>query len=116
MANRVKIVEAASRTSDFARTWSQRCHQVARPGYLPESLPGLQEIDDITREANRMLSSLSRIREVVIAQHTALSEQRARAFHGDYCDADYAAMQDDFKGGFAMGDAKKTRRGVSRVC
>lgn len=60
------------------------------------------------------MENLTRLREVIIAQQTALSEQRARLARGSHLEDDYRGLSDDYKGGgFAGGDSKK-RRGVSR--
>ena len=76
---------------------------------MSDSLPSLQEVDDMMRHSHRVMDSLTHVRDVVVMQQTALSEQRARAARDD----DYRGLHDDFKaGGFAGGDAKK-RRGVS---
>lgn len=72
----------------------------------------MQELDDMIRQQHRMLDNLTRLREAVIVQQTALSEQRARAARG-HMEEEYHGMNDEYKtGGFAGGDAKK-RRGVS---
>ena len=57
------------------------------------------------------MDALAKIRDVAIAQQTALSEQRARAARGDHMMTDYAGLHDDYKN-YTGGDAKK-RRGVS---
>jgi hypothetical protein len=52
------------------------------------------------------------MREVTVAQQTALSEHRARMARGNQLEEDYNGISDEYKGGgFAGGDAKK-RRGV----
>lgn len=71
------------------------------------------EVDEALRQSSRIIANLSQIKEAVIAQQSALAEQRARVVKGDYYEDDYAGLHDDYKGssGFAGGDAKK-RRGV----
>lgn len=70
-------------------------------------------MDDILRQSHRIYENLTHLREVVIAQQNALSEQRARLAPGTHPEDDYHDLSDDYKtGGFAGGDAKK-RRGVS---
>ena len=66
------------------------------------------------RQSHRVMEELTRVREVVIAQQHALSEQRARAVCGDPCGDDYSSMNEEYKVGgiYASSDAKK-RRGVS---
>ena len=65
--------------------------------------------------SHKILDNLTHMREAVIAQQTALSEQRARMVRGSQMESDYNGMSEDYKGGgFAGGDAKK-RRGVSYI-
>ncbi|KIV94645.1 hypothetical protein PV10_02392 [Exophiala mesophila] len=105
-----EIFEASSRTSDFSRIWSQRYHSNNHPGFFQESLPGLHEIDDMLRQSHRIFENLTHLREVVVAQQTAMSEQRARLARGGPMDEDYHGLSDDYKnGGFSAGDAKKRR-------
>ena len=101
-------------TENFAREWRDRSHQVNRTGYFPEALPNLMEIEDMMRHSNRITEGFSQIREVVIAQQNALSEQRARVSREDQAMSDYGMLNDDYKN-YTGGDAKK-RRGVSRIC
>lgn len=109
-----EIIESSARTLDFSRVWSQRSYQGPRNSIYNESLPGLIEVEEMMGHSERVLQSLGRIREVVIAQQHALSEQRIRAAHGSYMNDEYSSMDADYRGsgGFAGGDAKK-RRGVS---
>lgn len=65
------------------------------------------------QHAQRVMENLTRVREVIIVQQTALSEHRARVARGNQLEAEYNGIPDEYKGGgFAGGDAKK-RRGVS---
>lgn len=67
------------------------------------------------QHSHRVMENLTRMREVVIVQQTALSEHRARLAQGSQLDVEYNGIPDEYKGGgFAGGDAKK-RRGVSIV-
>lgn len=71
----------------------------------------MHEIDDMMRHSHRVLENLTHLREMV-AQQSALSEQRARMAQSNQMDDSYNGVPDDYKeGGFAGGDAKK-RRGV----
>lgn len=64
------------------------------------------------RQSHRIFENLTHLREVVIAQQTALSEQRARLARGNHMEDDYHNLSDEYKGaGFTGSDAKK-RRGV----
>lgn len=65
------------------------------------------------RQSHRIYENLTHLREVVVAQQTALSEHRARVARGGPMDEDYHSLSDEYKnGGFSASDAKK-RRGVS---
>jgi hypothetical protein len=97
---------------DFARIWTQRYQQGSRAGYFTESLPGLPELDDIIRQSHRIFENLSYMREVVIAQQNALSEQRARLARGSQMDDEYHALSDEYKNGSYAGVDAKKRRGV----
>ena len=67
-------------------------------------------MDDILRQSHRIFENLSYLREVVIAQQNAMSEQRARLARGSQVDEEYHSMSDDYKGlGYTGGDAKKRR-------
>ena len=106
-----QIRDASVRFYDSSQNWSQRYHQGNRSGFFQDSLPGLHEIDEMIRQSQFMMESLSRVREVVVQQQNALSEHRARFARGP-AEEDYPGMSDDYKtSGFAGGDAKK-RRGV----
>jgi len=64
------------------------------------------------RQSHRIYENLSHLRQVVVAQQTALSEQRARLARGSHMEDDYHNLSDEYKGaGYAGSDAKK-RRGV----
>ena len=68
------------------------------------------------RQQERVLTSMARIREVIIAQQAALAEQRSHEYNhkpGSEMDDDGSMYQEkpDGSGGFAGSDTKK-RRGV----
>lgn len=100
---------------DFSRQYGARLHQTQRSGPLPGTLPAVQEIDDIMAKTRHTLDSLTRMREVLIAQQAAyfqqVQEQRFKA--EDEHKRHESSAQDDGKiGGFAGAESKK-RRGVS---
>lgn len=109
-----EIIDSSARLLDFSRVWSQRSYQGPRNGIYNEGLPGVNEIEEMMGYSERAHQNLGRIREVVIAQQHALSEQRIRAARGSYVNDEYGSMDGDYRGsgGFSGGDAKK-RRGVS---
>ncbi|KAK5049402.1 hypothetical protein LTR84_004331 [Exophiala bonariae] len=106
-----EISEASARTLDFSRIWGQRYQQSNRNGYFQDSLPGLHEIDDMLRQSHRIYENLTHLREVVIAQQNALSEQRARLARGNHMDEDYHNLSDEYKGSAFGGNDAKKRRG-----
>lgn len=65
------------------------------------------------RQSHRVMENLNRIRDVVIAQQTALSEQRARLARGSHMEEEYATLPDEYKNGAFAGADTKKRRGVS---
>jgi GATA zinc finger len=113
------MAEGCGRGLDFARHFGSRAHQNHRSGPTLASLPSLQECDDMIKRNERVLTSLARIREFVVAQQHA-EQQRSRdeppvskhpPEYGD--DASIPPDKADrTAGGFAGADAKK-RRGVS---
>jgi hypothetical protein len=109
------IIDSSTRTLDFSRVWSQRSYSSPRSSIYNESLPGVIEVEEMMQHSERVLYSLSKIKEVVLAQQHALSEQRLRAAaRGPYMNDEFGSMDADYRssGGYAGGDAKK-RRGVS---
>ncbi|KAK5307019.1 hypothetical protein LTR99_002711 [Exophiala xenobiotica] len=104
-----EINEASARTLDFARTWAQRFHHGSRSGYFHEALPSLSEMDDVLRHSHHIFENLTHLRELVIAQQTALSEHRARQAE------EYHGLSDGYRNQGLVDrgerDAKKQRRG-----
>lgn len=103
--------------TDFARRYSDRLHQTARSGPTPSTLPSIVEIEDMMAKSRLQLDSLSKIREVVIAQQVAYDQQAAeqrqqqqKAFAEPLMPA-HPHPQDleDAKAGFAGSDPKKRR-------
>ncbi|KAL9111810.1 MAG: hypothetical protein Q9227_003869 [Pyrenula ochraceoflavens] len=81
-----------------------------RSGLRFESMPSVQEVDDMLRFSGRVSEALTHMREIVITQQNLIAEQQARAFKGEAYDDELNGFHDDFKGGgFAGGDAKKRR-------
>ncbi|EXJ79244.1 hypothetical protein A1O3_08745 [Capronia epimyces CBS 606.96] len=106
-----EISEACARTLDFSRTWALRFHQGTRVGYFHESLPALPEVDDVLRQSHRILENVTHLRELVIAQQTALSEQRARQTTRNHPEDEYAVHSEEYRGGGFPGPEAKKRRG-----
>jgi hypothetical protein len=98
---------------DFARIWAQRYQAGGHAGQYYETLPGLHEVDDIIRQSGRIVENLNYVRDVVIAQQNALSEQRARLARGPQLEEERHPLADEYRSGgaYTAADAKK-RRGV----
>lgn len=85
----------------------------------PQSMPRLEEVDDMLKQSERIQMSLQRMRDVVFNHHQASiveppQDPRYRSMNG--YDPDSASNYgDDSKanGGFANGDNKTRKRGVS---
>ncbi|KAI9694836.1 MAG: hypothetical protein M1822_000452 [Bathelium mastoideum] len=111
-----EIADNSAILQDFARTYQQRSHQTQRSGPVPGSLPDIPMIEEMQRRSAKFNEALARIKDVVIAQQTALAQQaQARQPYdtNEYEHGDPNGISDDMKGqGFAGGDSKK-RRGVS---
>ena len=112
------MAEGCGRGLEFARHFGARAHQTQRSGPTLASLPTSQECEEMMKRQERVLMSISRIRDVVIAQQQALAEQRSREdaaskpvpdFVEDSSTASDKAERSG--GGFAGSDPKK-RRGV----
>lgn len=99
---------------DFARRYGNSMHQSARSGTSISNLPGIVEIEDMIHKSRIQLDSLSKIREVVLAQQAAYEQQMADQRHKAFAEPPppSAAPRDDdedIKGGFAGSETKKRR-------
>lgn len=114
-ANFTQIAECSGRTLEFTNLYGSRAHQTQRSGPIPGSLPSLPECDEMMGFQKRVLDSMQRIKEVIIAQQHALAEQRNYEKYRppSEADEDGASFHDksEGSGGFAGADPKK-RRGV----
>ena len=101
---------------DFASNYGIRAHQTQRSGATIENLPRIDECDEMIARQTRVLDSVNRIRDVIIAKTLADAEQQNQERRNkaslEY-DDDSSSFQDkmDGSGGFAGSDPKK-RRGV----
>ncbi|MCJ1317051.1 hypothetical protein MMC15_002372 [Xylographa vitiligo] len=110
-----EIAEGSGRALDFSRIFGNRAHTNQRSGPLPGSLPTLVECDEMIKRQERVLESMTRIREVIVTQQAALAEQRSREeaskVPSDFGeDGNGYSEKSEGGGGFA-GDAAKKRRG-----
>ncbi|KAL8694777.1 MAG: hypothetical protein Q9218_000623 [Villophora microphyllina] len=111
-----EIAEGSGRALDFSRHYGSRAHQTQRSGPIPGSIPTLAECDEMLNYQKRVLDSMQRIKEIILAQQQALAEQRNYESHykpSSEADEDGTSFNDKLEGsgGFAGADAKK-RRGV----
>ncbi|KAL8989288.1 MAG: hypothetical protein Q9177_001798, partial [Variospora cf. flavescens] len=111
-----EIAEGSGRALDFCKHYGSRAHQTQRSGPVPGSMPTLAECDDLMGYQKRVLDSMQRIKEVIVAQQHALAEQKN--YENSYKpsaepDDDGGSYHDKTEGGggFAGAEAKK-RRGV----
>ena len=111
------MAEGAGRITDFSKIYRQRAHETQRFGMTPQSMPRLEEVDDMLKHGERVQISLQRMREVVFNHQASMVEPpqdpRYSRINGYEHDVQ-SNYSDDAKGagGFAGPDAKK-RRGVS---
>lgn len=85
----------------------------------PQSMPRLEEVDDMLKQSERIAMSLQRMRDVVFNHHQANIVEPQREAHyrpvNGYDHDSSSNYGDDTKGGggFAGGDSKTRKRGVS---
>ncbi|KAL8734628.1 MAG: hypothetical protein Q9181_003128 [Wetmoreana brouardii] len=109
-----EIAEGSGRALEFSRHYGTRAHQTQRSGPIPGSMPSLAECDEMMNYQKRVLDSMQRIKEVIIAQQHALAEQRNyehRYKPSSEADDDGVSLHDKIEGsgGFAGPDTKKRR-------
>lgn len=113
------MADGSGHIAEFSKAYRQRAHENQRIGMTPQSMPRLEEVDDMLKQSERISMSLQRMRDVVFTHHQASmiepSQDRYRSMNG--YDADTASNYgDDSKsnGGFANGDSKIRKRGVRK--
>ena len=96
---------------DFSRRYGDRMHQNARSGPSISSLPSMIEVEDMINKGRIQLESLSKIREVILAQQAAYEQQVAEQRHKSYSEQSQPPPEHlaEGKDGFAGPDAKKRR-------
>jgi glutamate--cysteine ligase catalytic subunit len=111
------VADGSGRISEFSKVYRQRAHENQRIGMTPQSMPRLEEVDDMLKQGERIQTSLQRMRDVVINHHQANiveppQDPRYRPMNG-YDDNTSNYGDDPKSGGFAGGDSKTRKRGVS---
>src|SRR3954451_1546687 len=114
------MAEGAGRITDFSKNYRQRAHENQRIGMTPNSMPRLDEVDEMLKQSEKIQLSLQRMRDVVFNhQQVNIVEQaqdpRYRQMNGYEHDGQNNYHEDPKgNGGFAGSDPKK-RRGVSEA-
>jgi glutamate--cysteine ligase catalytic subunit len=113
------MADGSGRIAEFSKTYRQRAYENQRIGMNPQSMPRLEEVDDMLKQSERIQMSLQRMRDVVFNHHQASiveppQDSRYRPVNG-YDHDSSSNYGDDGKGGggFAGGDSKTRKRGVS---
>ncbi|KAJ6269285.1 glutamate-cysteine ligase-domain-containing protein [Bipolaris maydis] len=111
-----EMADGSGRIAEFSKIYRQRAHDNQRIGMTPQSMPRLEEVDEMLKQSERIQMSLQRMRDVVFNHHQASlveapQDPRYRPMNG-YDDGG-GGYGDDNKGmgGFTGGDNKTRKRG-----
>jgi glutamate--cysteine ligase catalytic subunit len=114
-----QMADGSGRIAEFSKIYRQRAHDNQRIGMTPQSMPRLEEVDDMLKQSERISMSLQRMRDVVFNHHQASiveppQDPRYRPMNG-YDHDSSSNYGDDGKGaaGFGGSDSKTRKRGVS---
>lgn len=116
------MADGCGRISEFSKVYRQRAHENQRIGMTPQSIPRLEDIDDMIKQGERVQISLQRMRDVVFNHQQATMAEPVRDAHyrraNGYDHETSSTYGDDTKGngGFAGADNKTRKRGVSFPC
>jgi glutamate--cysteine ligase catalytic subunit len=110
-----EMAEGAGRVMDFSKIYGQKAHDNSRIGLTPNSMPRLEEVDEMVKQGEKIQLSLQRMRDVVFNHQQAnIAEQkqdpRYRPING-YEHESPNNYHDEPKGagGFNGSDPKKRR-------
>ncbi|OSS51445.1 hypothetical protein B5807_03299 [Epicoccum nigrum] len=112
-----EMADGCGRISDFSKAYRQRAHENQRIGMTPQSIPRLEEIDEMMKQSERVQMSLQRMRDVVFSHQQASLAEPVRDAHyrriNGYDHETSSAYGDDLKanGGFVGADNKTRKRG-----
>ncbi|KAF2822225.1 GCS-domain-containing protein [Ophiobolus disseminans] len=111
-----EMADGSGRISEFSKIYRQRAHENQRIGMTPQSMPRLEEVDDMLKQSERINMSLQRMRDVVFSHHQASiveppQDPRYRQMNGYDHDSSSNYGDDAKGGGFAGGDSKTRKRG-----
>ena len=113
------MADGCGRISEFSKVYRHRAHENQRIGMTPQSIPRLEDIDEMVKQGERIQMSLQRMRDVVFNHHQASIAEPPHEAHyrrvNGYGHETSSNYGDDMKtgGGFAGGDNKTRKRGVS---
>jgi hypothetical protein len=112
------MADGANKVAMFSSTHRNRAHDNQRIGMNPQSMPTLNEVDDMIKQGERIQMSLQRMRDVVLNHHQASMANAPRDPYPPMNGYDhekvssYGEESKGSTGGFAGGDNKTRKRGV----
>jgi glutamate--cysteine ligase catalytic subunit len=114
------MAEGAGRVADFSKIYRQRAHENQRIGMTPQSMPRLDEVDEMLKQSEKIQVSLQRMREVVLSHQQATFAEPPREAHyrpinGSYEHDGRNSFHEDPKGSPAFAGLdpnKRPKRGV----
>ncbi|KAF1927633.1 uncharacterized protein M421DRAFT_171808 [Didymella exigua CBS 183.55] len=112
-----EMADGCGRISEFSKMYRQRAHETQRIGMTPQSLPRLEDIEDMIKQGDRVQMSLQRMRDVVFNhQQASLAEPPQQSHYRRANGYDHETSSnygDDMKGGggFTGADNKTRKRG-----
>ncbi|KAH7380351.1 hypothetical protein DE146DRAFT_637371 [Phaeosphaeria sp. MPI-PUGE-AT-0046c] len=109
-----EMADGSGRIAEFSKTYRLRAYDNQRIGMTPQSMPKLEEVDDMLKQSERIQISLQRMRDVVFNNHQTILVEASHHRPGNGYDHDSSSNYgDDPKngGGFAGGDSKIRKRG-----
>lgn len=114
------MADGAGHIAEFSKVYRQRAHENQRIGMTPQSMPRLEEVDEMLKQSERIHMSLQRMRDVVYNHHQASIVEPPRDPYrpmNGYDPDTVSNYGDDVKGagGFAGADSKTRKRGVSSI-
>jgi glutamate--cysteine ligase catalytic subunit len=115
------MADGAGRVADFSKTYGQRAHQNQRIGLSPQSIPRLEEVEEMIKHGQKMLSALVNMRDLVYNHQQASLAEPSREAHyrpvnGYDPEGHQNAFHEDPKANAAfsgMDPNKRHKRGVS---
>lgn len=111
-----EMADASGNITEFSRAYRQRAHENQRIGMTPQSMPRLEEVEEMLKQGERIQISLQRMRDVVYNHQATIVEPphdpRYRSMNGyDHDSASNYGDDGKGNGGFANGDSKTRKRG-----